>query len=227
MHGDEQSYYAIPDKRDLAAQYLLLYEMSLPYGLDLNDQINVDKSSTRMLVSLKNANARELREMDEKARIWLKENAPGNMFTYGSGLSIIWAHISKRNINSMMGASFGALIIISILLMFALKSFRHGLLSLAPNLLPPLMAFGVWGLFVGQVGLGLSIVNHLVEIIGGRLEISSALGKGTIVQVILTGSPNTSKSTVFTMLTPGFRGAAHSNVFPILNTAPNKPSTCE
>jgi predicted RND superfamily exporter protein/outer membrane lipoprotein-sorting protein len=158
MHGDDHAYYAIPQQRDLAAQYLLLYEMSLPYGLDLNDQINVDKSSTRMLVSLKNANARELREMDEKARIWLKENAPVNMFTYGSGLSIIWAHISKRNINSMMGASFGALIIISILLMFALKSFRHGLLSLAPNLLPPLMAFGVWGLFVGQVGLGLSIV---------------------------------------------------------------------
>ncbi|MCK5101581.1 MAG: outer membrane lipoprotein-sorting protein, partial [Cyclobacteriaceae bacterium] len=80
------------------------------------------------------------------------------MFTYGSGLSIIWAHISKRNINSMMGASFGALVLISVLLMFALRSFKHGLLSLVPNLLPPLMAFGAWGLFVGQVGLGLSIV---------------------------------------------------------------------
>lgn len=158
MHGDAHSYYRIPDQRDLAAQYLLLYEMSLPYGLDMNDQINVDKSSTRMLVGFKNTNARELREMDKKARSWLKDNAPEYMFTYGSGLSIIWAHISKRNINSMMGASLGALVLISILLMFALKSFRHGLLSLVPNLLPPLMAFGFWGLFVGQVGLGLSIV---------------------------------------------------------------------
>lgn len=158
MHGDDHTYYVIPDQRDLTAQYLLLYEMSLPYGLDLDDQINVDKSSTRMLVSLKNTDARELRELDKKARIWLKENAPENMFTYGSGLSIIWAHISKRNINSMMGASFGALVLISVLLMFALRSFKHGLLSLVPNLLPPLMAFGAWGLFVGQVGLGLSIV---------------------------------------------------------------------
>jgi predicted RND superfamily exporter protein len=53
MHGDDDFYYRVPEQRDLAAQYLLLYEMSLPFGLDLNNQINVDKSATRMLVSLK------------------------------------------------------------------------------------------------------------------------------------------------------------------------------
>ena len=36
---------------DLAAQYLFLDEMSLPYGIDLDNQIDVDKSavSTRRL----------------------------------------------------------------------------------------------------------------------------------------------------------------------------------
>ncbi|WP_218609030.1 hypothetical protein, partial [Psychrobacter sp. C 20.9] len=48
MHGDDDSWYKLPDERDLAAQYLLLYEMSLPYGLDLNSQINIDKSASRM-----------------------------------------------------------------------------------------------------------------------------------------------------------------------------------
>ena len=47
MHADDEAYYKLPEARDLAAQYLLLYEMSLPYGLDLNNQIDVDKSSTR------------------------------------------------------------------------------------------------------------------------------------------------------------------------------------
>jgi len=53
MHADDESYYVIPDTRDLSAQYLLLYEMSLPYGLDLNNQINIDKSATRMTATLK------------------------------------------------------------------------------------------------------------------------------------------------------------------------------
>jgi predicted RND superfamily exporter protein len=158
MHGDDEAYYRIPDQRDLAAQYLLLYEMSLPFGLDLNNQINVDKSATRMIVNLKDMTARELREMDIKAREWLKANAPAEMFTYGSGLSIMWAHISRRNINSMLGASLLALVLISGLLIFALRSLKLGIASLVPNLSPALMGFGLWGIVVGQVGIGLSVV---------------------------------------------------------------------
>jgi hypothetical protein len=83
------------------------------------------------------------------------------MFTYGSGLSIIWAHISKRNIESMLGASFGALVLISAILIMALKSFRIGFISLIPNLAPAFMSFGIWGMLVGQVGLGLSVIVSL------------------------------------------------------------------
>ena len=83
------------------------------------------------------------------------------MFTYGSGLSIIWAHISKRNIESMLGASFGALVLISAILILSLRSFRLGIISLIPNLTPAFMAFGIWGLLVGQVGLALSVIASL------------------------------------------------------------------
>jgi predicted RND superfamily exporter protein len=161
MHNDDPAYYRIPESRDLAAQYLLLYEMSVPFGHDLNNQINVDKSATRMIIFLKDNSAKDQRTMDAKARQWFNDNAPPHMFTYGSGLSIIWAHISKRNIESMLGASFGALVIISAILIIALKSFRIGFLSLIPNLAPAFMSFGIWGLLVGQVGLALSVIVSL------------------------------------------------------------------
>ncbi|NQT83575.1 MMPL family transporter [bacterium] len=158
MHGDDESYYRIPEQRDLAAQYLLLYEMSLPFGLDLNNQINVDKSSTRMTATLRDMSATELREMDEKARNWLQANAPKSMYTYGTSLSIMWAHITGRNIKSMLSASFWAIVLISGILMFSLRSFKLGLVSLIPNMTPAVMAFGIWGMIVGQVGLGLSVI---------------------------------------------------------------------
>jgi len=157
MHAGDKAFYKIPNRRDLAAQYLLLYEMSLPFGLDLNNRINVDKSATRLTAILRDTTAREQRQLDEKARGWLKANAP-DLFTYGTGLSIIWAHISKRNIDSMLRGSFGALVLISLILIFALRNFKLGAISLIPNLAPAFMAFGVWGLTVGQVGLGLSVV---------------------------------------------------------------------
>jgi predicted RND superfamily exporter protein len=161
MHNDDPAYYKIPESRDLAAQYLLLYEMSVPFGHDLNNRLNVDKSATRMVVSLKDTTAKDLRAMDAKARQWLKDNAPLHMLTYGSGLSIIWAHISERNIRSMLGASFGALVLISAILIMALKSFRIGFISLIPNLAPAFMSFGIWGILVGQVGLALSVIVSL------------------------------------------------------------------
>jgi predicted RND superfamily exporter protein len=161
MHNDDPAYYKIPETRDLAAQYLLLYEMSVPFGHDLNNIINVDKSATRMIVFLKENSAKDQMNMDAKARQWLKDNAPPHMFTYGSGLSIIWAHISKRNIKSMLGASFGALVLISAILTIALKSLRIGFISLIPNLAPAFMSFGIWGMLVGQVGLALSVIVSL------------------------------------------------------------------
>jgi predicted RND superfamily exporter protein len=158
MHGDDPSYHRIPEARDLAAQYLLLYEMSLPFGLSLNNEINIDKSATRMIVTMRGTTTRQQREMDDRARDWLQANAPQEMFTYGSGLTIIWAHISQRNMTNMLGASFGALVIISFILMAVFRSIKLGLVSLIPNLAPGIMAFGIWGLVVGQVGIGLSVI---------------------------------------------------------------------
>ncbi len=158
MHGDDPAWYRIPERRDLAAQYLLLYEMSLPYGLDLNNQINIDKSATRMIVSIEDTMTSEQREIEQRGREWLEANAPEHMYSHGSGLTMMWAYLSQRNINSMLAASFGALVLISLILIFALRSVKHGLISLAPNLAPAIMAFGLWGLLVGQVGLGLSVI---------------------------------------------------------------------
>lgn len=158
MHNDEHDWYRIPDQRDLAAQYLLLYEMSLPFGLDLNNQINVDKSATRMQVNLKSVSSNELLALEERAQAWLKENAPESMQVHGAGPTIMFANIGYRNIRSMLQGTVIALVLISMILIFALRSFKIGLLSLIPNLIPAAMAFGLWGLFVGQVGLSLSVV---------------------------------------------------------------------
>ncbi|MEJ2095445.1 MAG: MMPL family transporter, partial [Gammaproteobacteria bacterium] len=105
MHADDQSMYKLPKERDLAAQFLLLYEMSLPYGLDLNNQINVDKSSIRISAKLITLSTNESLDMEQRAKI--------------------------------------------------------GLLSLIPNLVPAAMGFGLWGIFVGEIGLSLSIVTSM------------------------------------------------------------------
>ena len=161
MHGDNFIYYRIPESRELAAQYMLMYEMSLPYGLDLNNQINVDKSATRMVVTFSNASSKELRAADERARAWLSANAPRSMFTYGASLSLMFAHISERNIDQMLTGTVLALLLISGVLLFALRSIKLGMVSMVPNLVPAAMAFGFWGMFVGEVGLTIAVIGTM------------------------------------------------------------------
>ncbi len=161
MHADDPAWYALPEQRELAAQYLLLYEMSLPYGQDLNNRISVDKSVSRMTVILKDQTARAMRDLDARARDWLMANAPPTMLTHGAGLSIMFAHVSKTNIDAMLSGSLLALLLISLLLVLALRSLRFGLLSLIPNLTPAFMGFGVWGYGVAQIGLASAVIVAL------------------------------------------------------------------
>jgi len=161
MHGDDPAYFRIPDNREMAAQYLLLYEMSLPFGLDLNNQINVDKSSTRFQVVLENLSSREMRDLAQAGERWLAQNAPAEMFSHGIGPVIMFSYISERNINNMILGTGFALLLISASLAIALRSLRYGLISLIPNVIPAAMTFGVWGLLVGRVDLGLSTVSAI------------------------------------------------------------------
>jgi len=156
MHGDNESWYRLPDNRELAAQYMLLYEMSLPYGLDLNNQINVDKSATRVVASLHNLSNNNMIALHRRAEKWLSDNAASYQLIAGSPM-YMFSHISLRTVHQMVGGVAFALFLISALIIFSLRSFKIGLISLIPNLVPPTMAFGVWALFIGEVGFALAV----------------------------------------------------------------------
>ncbi len=156
LHGDNEAYYKVPDDRNLAAQYFLLYELSLPYGLDLNSQVNIDKSETQVMVILGDMSSKRLRKFTATAESEFKRISGRE--TIGIGTSVMFSHVSKRNIEGMLvGISLG-LVLISSILIFALRSLKIGLISLIPNLLPAAIAFGFWGIFVGQVNMAVSVV---------------------------------------------------------------------
>jgi uncharacterized protein len=158
MHGDDPAWYRLPEQRDLAAQYVLVYESSLPVGLDVNDHINVDKSATLFRVILDSITTNEMLDLEERALTWLHTHAPPSMHEPGSGQSLVFAHISARNIRGLLVSTVVELVLISLMLIVGLRSVTFGLLSLIPNLIPAAMAYGLWGFAVGRIGLGLSIV---------------------------------------------------------------------
>ena len=154
----DTDFYRLPEDPELAAQYLLLYEFSLPFGNDLNDRIDVSKSATRMTVVVDSLSGQELRALDTRAEAWLNANQR-DIATTASGISMVFAHLSQRNIESMLRGTIIAMSLISLILILVFRSVRMGLISLLPNFIPAAMSFGLWGYLVGRVGFASSVVT--------------------------------------------------------------------
>ena len=161
MHGDDETYYQIPQDRDLSAQYLLLYELSLPYGLDLNDRINIDKSATRVTATIERATSTESKQFFTDVDNWMQQNLPDYMHAKPTSAAVMFTYISERNMQNMVLGTILAIAAIAFIMMFALQSVRLGALSLIPNGLPILTTFGAWALLVGEVGFSVATVASI------------------------------------------------------------------
>ncbi|WP_235869178.1 efflux RND transporter permease subunit [Veronia nyctiphanis] len=157
MHGDDSDYYRIPLDSSESAQYLLLFELSLPYGLDLTNEINLDKSAVKLTITIRNLGSAEMVAFEQRVKQWLSDNTP-NTERAISSISLMFAHIGEVNMASMLKTLPITLLVISGLLIFALRSLRLGVVSLIPNIAPAILGFGLWALLSGEINLGLSVV---------------------------------------------------------------------
>lgn len=154
MHDDDPRYFAVPDSRELAAQYLLLYELSLPAGMDLTRDLSDDRSSLRMVVNVRDSDNQTLIRLEQHAQQWLATNEPDLRAEATSEL-LMFAHMGTSIILSMMDGSLFTLLFVTAMMMIGLRSFKFGLVSMIPNICPPIVIYGVWSLTVGHV-------NHAV-----------------------------------------------------------------
>ena len=157
MHADDPAMMKLPENDMAAAQFLFLYELSLGYGMDLTDQINIDRSAMRISASMAEAKTSDMLAMDAKAQAWLAENAP-DIAIAPTGMSQVFNLIAYRDVRAMLTGTVLALVAISFLMLLVLRDVKLGLLSLIPNLIPAAMAFGIWGYTVGAVTLAIAVV---------------------------------------------------------------------
>ncbi|WP_334013471.1 efflux RND transporter permease subunit [Alteromonas sp. S167] len=157
MNFDDEAFAKIPQDGDLASQYVLLYEMSLPFGLDLGNQMDIDKSALRIIALIENLGSNDITALEREAKAYFNGRDTGYRVEAASP-PLMFAHIGERNMKSMVWGSIVALVLISFLILFALRSIKLGAISLVTNLLPAAVGFGVWGMISGEINMALSVV---------------------------------------------------------------------
>ena len=150
----------LPKSDDIAAQYLLFMEMFLSSGHDLSDIVNVSKSASLVTVGISHADSRRLQEFGREAEEWLRNNAP-ELVTPATGLSMAYAYLTTRNMKAMLAGTITSVVVVSLLMLIVMRNLRVGLISLVPNIIPAVLAFGAWGFLVGEVNLAISVVGAM------------------------------------------------------------------
>ena len=157
MHGDDPEWKKIPENADLSAQYLFFYEMSLPMGLDLNSSISQDRKSTKISATLKDMSANEFMEFNNEVLGYLQQNNLENMISEPSSFRVIFTYMVEAIVNSLLYGLFIGILLITLIIGLFFRSYLLPALSIFPNILPIGMGFGLWGLFVGDVGFMVAV----------------------------------------------------------------------
>ena len=151
MNGGFDEYYKIPDDKALIAQYLLLYEFSVPYGMDLKNQMTADKSDSRMLIRSNNNTSMEAVAFKKRVDQWLDENISPYNTNGVAGIPIMMPHLFVENTRGLV---IGLLISFSFIILVvgsALRSVRYGIISVVPNIIPFIVGFGLLALVADMV----------------------------------------------------------------------------
>lgn len=152
---------AMPSSSELASQYLLLYEMSLPFGLDLNDRVSLDRKTLRVTATVKDLSSQALIDFAERSEGWLMHHAPHTVPSAAISPALVFAHLAERNTRAMMRGNLLTLVLISICLILVLRSLGLGILSLVPNLMPIVATYGVWALVFGEINIVASVAGAI------------------------------------------------------------------
>jgi uncharacterized protein len=169
LNGGDPANYHLPDSADMAAQYLLLYEMSLPYGLDLTNQINLDKSASRVVAYIEDFTFQQTKVFLQSTTQWLARNAPE--FDPAANSAILAANMTvEATIWNTLEGAMVALAVIGLVLVATFRAFLPGLLCVLSVLAPMVVTFGVWGLTVGIVDLPATLA--LCMVIGISVDFS-------------------------------------------------------
>jgi uncharacterized protein len=149
----------LPQDAATIEQLLFTYELSAPPGDHGSGLLDGERSASLVHVSLRNLPGDEFQAFDRRAQDWLQQNLPGMQVAPGNSAVMMFSKMAHQNIPPMIWGTVMVLALTSLVVSLALRSWRLGLICLVPCLLPIGMAFGVWGLVSGHVGIALSVVS--------------------------------------------------------------------
>ena len=210
LHGNDQSYYVIPDNQALLSQELLLFENS--GSDDLEDVVDSQFSKVRVTHKLNWADTIDTVEIINHIESKYKKIFKDEEITI-TGIVPVLAHTQTQTVQSSAKSYIVAFLLITLMMIFIMGEIKMGLISMIPNLTPIILALSLMHIYkipldiftflVGPIALGLVVDDTIHFLHNFRRYYQQS---GDITQAVENAFFTTGKAMVITtvVLSLGF-----------------------
>jgi predicted RND superfamily exporter protein len=149
----------IPNERNLIAQYLLLYSMSLPQGMEINDKMDINEQKLRITGQMDIVDTSKDLEMIKYIEDWwAKTEYKGTV----EGQTYMFAHMQKDVTNTLIYSLSLALILVSIVMFLIFRRVKILWVFILPNVLPVVLVIGLMGWIGITIDIGVAIAGAII-----------------------------------------------------------------
>ena len=150
-NDDDEAYEVIPQDQLTVIDYLVGYQLVAEIDPNLGQIFNKDYSAIYLYVATSGLSDEEILQLANKIDV-LAENYASESFQVTHANNTILGARLNQIISTELFTGFSlSLVMITLTMMIGLRSLRYGLLSIAPNVFPITIVFGLWGLIEGNL----------------------------------------------------------------------------
>lgn len=150
---------SIPDDKNLIAQYLLLYSLSLPQGMEINDRMDVNEQFLRISAAMDVVDTSVDLEMISWIESWWDATPYAAKV---NGQTVMFAHMQNDVTATLIDSIMLAISAVSIMMLFIFRNIRMIPLFIIPNILPIVLVVGVMGWLGLTIDIGVAISGAII-----------------------------------------------------------------
>jgi predicted RND superfamily exporter protein len=149
----------IPNNSNLIAQYLLLYSLSLPQGMEINDKMDINEQKLRISGQMDIVDTSKDLEMIAYIENWWKKTAYSAKV---EGQTYMFAHMQKDVTNTLIYSLSLALVLVTLVMFLIFRRLKLLWVFILPNILPVLLVVGLMGWIGITIDIGVAIAGAII-----------------------------------------------------------------
>jgi uncharacterized protein len=159
MNPEKTTNIPSDSTQDANAQYLLMYSLSLPQGMEINDKVDISSRKLRITAQVDVVDSSRTLQTIAWSRQWWKTHGMESTIV---GQVAMFAQMEDSLTSTLIYSIISSIILIAIIMMMIIRNIKLLILFLIPNLFPILFILGLMGWLNIPIDVGIAISAAII-----------------------------------------------------------------